>query len=71
VSRLIADPIFGETNLTAQALDWLREVREASMGGSKKAVNPPFGSLSAGPRNGLGHIVGWQAAGLSITEHPR
>jgi hypothetical protein len=41
------------------------------MGGNKKAANPPFGSLIAGPRNGLEHKVAWQAAGLSITEHPR
>jgi hypothetical protein len=41
------------------------------MGGSKKAVNPPLGSLIAGAPNGLEHQVAWQAAGPSITEHSR
>jgi hypothetical protein len=37
------------------------------MGGSKKAANPPFGSLIAGPPNGLED----QVAGLGISEHSR
>ena len=41
------------------------------MGGSKKPVNPPLGSVIAGAPHGLEHQVAWQAAGLSITEHPR
>jgi hypothetical protein len=41
------------------------------MGGSKKAVNPPFGSPMAGTPNGPEHKVAWLSAGLGITEHPR
>ena len=40
------------------------------MGGSKKAVNPPLGSLIAGPPNGLEHKVTWLTVGLGITERP-
>jgi len=40
------------------------------MGASKKAVNPPLGSLIAGQPNGLEHKVAWQAVGLGITERP-
>jgi hypothetical protein len=41
------------------------------MGVGNTAVNPPFGSLIAGPPNGLEHRVAWLAAGLGSTEHPR
>jgi hypothetical protein len=41
------------------------------MGGRKKAVNPPFESLIAGPLSGLAREVAWLAAGLGSTGHPR